>query len=788
MKSEIAAGQPKTKPAVVPMVNVDRDKCNNCHACISACPVKACIDGSGYRIDIIHERCLGCGSCIVACRRHARTVADDTDAFFEDIDNGVPIVAMIAPSAVTAFADIYKLIDYLKSKGVKAVFDVAFGAELASKSYLDYIERRNPRIVVAQPCAAIVSFCEIYHPELLQFLAPVHSPMLHTAIMIKEFFPEYKNARIAAISPCVAKKREFIETGFVHYNITMINLKQHLEFHFVDLSSCNAVDFDGPVPERAVSFSSPGGLRTTILRDAPHLAHKIRKIEGEHTVYKYLADIPQMLLEHTAPLLVDCLSCAAGCNGGIGTGNYNTPIDRLESKVEKRMHQHIERSRQLAEEHSRQTAKARDDAFYFYAHEHEEGIHALINKYWKPRLYRRSYRDMSSLISHYKVPNEKEIQLIYEKMKKRRDVDFLNCAACGYGSCHGMAEAIFNGLNRPENCHQYLSIELEIRSRLLYETFGRYLSSEIVTTLLETPSAGALGGRKRNVTVMMSDLRGFTTMAETMDVHKVVAMLNHYFSVMSELIINYRGTVIEFLGDGILSVFGAPAETPNHADDAIACAIMMQNSMQEVNAWNKHNNYPVLNMGAGINTGECIVGNIGSEKIMKYNVIGGHVNLCGRIESYTSGGQIYISENTRANAKSELKINHYEHVHPKGLPAPITIYQVDGIGFPYNLSKNNVREPLKLLDKPVKIRYHRIAEKHVERSGENCLLLAISLSEAVIGCNGLAILENIKLTLSESGEEVFAKVNRKVKDQCFRVTFTGEPGSFYEKVLHSSAG
>lgn len=764
------------------LVNVDRDKCNNCHACISACPVKACIDGSGYRIDIIHERCLGCGSCILACRRHARTIADDCEDFFLALDSGEKIVAMIAPSAVTAFTNIYKFNGYLKSIGVLAVFDVSFGAELSSKSYLDYIERKNPRLVIAQPCAALVTFCEVYHPELLQFLAPVHSPMLHTAIMIKEFFKEYKNTKIAAISPCIAKKREFSETGIVDFNVTMVNLKQHLDFNFVDLSTFEEKMFDGPQAERAVSFSSPGGLKTTIVRDAPHLENKIRKIEGEQVVYKYLTDIPQMLLEKTAPLLVDCLSCATGCNGGIGTGNYGIPLERLESQINKRMIEHIEHSRKLSEEKLKQTERARNDAYYYYSDASKIGIQGLISEYWRPRLYKRAYKDLSAFISSYKIPNEQEIQVIFERMKKRRDEDFLNCTACGYGSCRGMAIAIFNNLNRPENCHHFISVELEVRSRLLYETFGRYLSTEIVTSLLESPSAIALGGRKRAVTILMSDLRGFTNISETMDVHKVVAMLNHYFSSMVANIINHRGTVIEFLGDGILSVFGAPAETPNHADDAIACAIEMQNSMDNVNEWNRENGYPQISMGIGINTGECIIGNIGSEKTMKYNVIGRHVNLCGRIESYTSGGQIYISENTKVHAKSELKISHCEKVQPKGLPAATTIYLVEGIGFPYNLKKKVLHTPLQLLKKPLKLVFFSIDEKHIGALPEICMLLAISPSEAVIGCHDLSTLDNIKLVYNEN-ESIFAKVTRKIKDRCYKICFTSGSASFYNTVM-----
>lgn len=167
-----------------------------------------------------------------------------------------------------------------------------------------------------------------------------------------------------------------------------------------------------------------------------------------------------------------------------------------------------------------------------------------------------------------------------------------------------------------------LNRQLEMRNKLLGETFGRYLSDEIVKQLLETPDGLELGGKKRQVTAVMSDIRGFTAMCEAMDARSLVTMLNHYLGEMTEIIEKYGGTVIEFIGDGILSLFGEPVKTNSHAADAVAAAIEMEAVMPEINRWNRAHGYPILEMGIGINTGEAIVGNIGSEKRTKYNVIG----------------------------------------------------------------------------------------------------------------------------------------------------------------------
>ncbi len=437
------------------LIQVDDEKCNNCHSCISVCPVKTCIDGSKDKVSIIAERCIGCGRCIPACRQDARSIADDTDQFFSDLAANIPIVAIVAPSAAAVFNEnLLKLNSYLKSIGVKAVFDVSFGAELTVKSYLEYAKAKKPKTIIAQPCAALVRYCEIYKPELLEYLPPAHSPMLHTAIMIKQFFPEYKDARIAAISPCTAKTREFEETGLIYYNVTMIRLKEAIEEQKIDFGLFEDLPHDGPGAERAVIFSSPGGLKETVTRDAPEINNKIRRIEGPEIVFKYLNEIPQMVKENTVPFIIDCLNCAAGCNGGPGTGNYNQPIDRLEARVEKRKEEKIEKYKNFSKGNN---------------------LNDSIDKYWKPELYKRSYKNSSSLVT-YKIPGEKELKSIYEQMNKFSQTDMLNCSACGYFTCQGMAEAIYNRLNLPENCHHYLKTEKDFMTWINHEN-RKYLDN-----------------------------------------------------------------------------------------------------------------------------------------------------------------------------------------------------------------------------------------------------------------------------------------------------------------------
>lgn len=425
-------------PAVI---EVDSEKCVNCHMCISVCPAKYCIDGSGDTVEINSDLCIGCGSCIEACTHKARYPRDDGERFFADLNGGKPIIAIAAPAVAANFAASYRRLNgYLHSLGVKAVFDVSFGAELTVKSYLEHVKKNNPEMVIAQPCPAIVTYIQLYEPELLEHLAPAHSPMLHTIAMIREYFPEYADHATAVLSPCLAKKREFEETGLGDYNVTYKSIDAHLSEKGVDLDRYPEIDFAGPKAERAVLFSSPGGLMRTAERDAPEIPSRTRKIEGTHAIYPYLRSLPESVRKGVNPLLVDCLNCEAGCNGGPGTLTKDLPIDEIEAAIEARM---------------KEARKGYGSALFDGKDGHaKRKVGKVVSDYWKEGLYGRNYRDLSSLY-RIKTPGKAELEAIYADMKKESDEDILNCAACGYNSCEMMAAAVFNGLNKPENCHLY---------------------------------------------------------------------------------------------------------------------------------------------------------------------------------------------------------------------------------------------------------------------------------------------------------------------------------------------
>lgn len=221
-----------------------------------------------------------------------------------------------------------------------------------------------------------------------------------------------------------------------------------------------------------------------------------------------------------------------------------------------------------------------------------------------------------------------------------------------------------------------LAEDLARRNEFIRSVFGRYLTREIAETLLDTPEGLVLGGERREITILMADLRGFTSLSADRDPADVVVMVNHFLSVMTDVILSHGGTIDEFIGDAVLALFGAPRLLEDHARRAVACALDMQRAMGEVNRLNRARGLPEVATGIGINTGEVIVGNIGSERRAKYGVVGSHVNLASRIESFTAGGQVLVSEDTRRRCGERLQVRGERVVRPKGYEQDIRLYDV----------------------------------------------------------------------------------------------------------------
>ena len=234
-----------------------------------------------------------------------------------------------------------------------------------------------------------------------------------------------------------------------------------------------------------------------------------------------------------------------------------------------------------------------------------------------------------------------------------------------------MAVALFGG-----TAYQYFVEGSE--KRKVKALFGRYVSRDVYDELLAHPERAELGGNRRDMTVLFSDIRGFTTVTEKGDPEALVAQLNEYFSRMVEIVFRHQGTVDKFVGDMVMALFGAPLDDPDHAEHAARAAVDMVRELGELNRrWVADGRVP-LDIGIGVNSGEMIAGNIGSSSIMSYTVIGDNVNLGSRLESLNKNysSRIIISEATRARLTGAYDLHPLGEVVVKGKTRPVAIFEI----------------------------------------------------------------------------------------------------------------
>jgi class 3 adenylate cyclase len=222
--------------------------------------------------------------------------------------------------------------------------------------------------------------------------------------------------------------------------------------------------------------------------------------------------------------------------------------------------------------------------------------------------------------------------------------------------------------------------DVEQKRRLLFRLLNRYMSEEIVTTILEDPEKRLkLGGEKREVAILFADIRGFTSFSETTTAERVVEVLNECFHDITEVVFNYKGTFDKYVGDCILAFYGAPLSYGDDLERCLQTAIEMQRIFETISQRWTDPAMKALGLGIGINFGEVVVGNIGSERLMDYTIIGDHVNLAQRLEQVAQRGQIVVSEEVYRRIGHKLRTSEMPFITVKGKREPVTAYLVNGI-------------------------------------------------------------------------------------------------------------
>lgn len=424
------------------------NKCTGCNRCISACPVLganiAAEEDGKNRVMVDGESCVHCGACIDACRHGARDFCDDTDEFLNALKRGEKISILVAPAFIANYPGQYKqVLGYLKSLGANHIISISFGADITTWGYLNYITKYHFEGGISQPCPAIVDYIEMYVPELILKLVPVHSPLMCGAIYVKKYMKV--TDKLAFISPCIAKKSEITRPqnkNVVSYNVTFDHLMKRLAD--VSLSGYDASDEIeyglGSV------YPQPGGLRENV----EHFLGKdvmVRQIEGEKHAYHFLEVYAERVKSgKKLPFMVDALNCAGGCIYGTATDPANADNDDILFEIQK----------QRCADHSANKKDPWNTQIDYAARLKQ------FNEQFKELKLEDFLCTYTNRDNRIKPIDRVQLEKVFTSMNKRTEEDrSINCGACGYDTCQTMAAAIASGVNKTENCVHYVKDELE---------------------------------------------------------------------------------------------------------------------------------------------------------------------------------------------------------------------------------------------------------------------------------------------------------------------------------------
>ena len=407
----------------------NHNECIGCNRCIHACPIEGAnrvslVDGE-IKVTANHERCISCASCVRACKHSARLFEDDTERFISDLKNGAAI-SLIAAPANRVSENGGRILAWLRSLGVRKIYDVSLGADICTWWHIRLIQKGVSKPIISQPCPAIVSYITRYEHDLIKNLSPVHSPMLCTAIYMKKY--ERVTDGIAALSPCVAKAAEFEATGQVNYNVTLKKLNQYIRENDIKLPEAEA-EFDHSESKFGRLYSVPGGLKEN-LEFYFGKAIRVDQSEGPGVVYE---DIKRFGAENeeNLPTVFDVLSCADGCNNGTG-------VDRETNRF---------KTNAIMNGNRQKVLESCDREQY-------ENFLRDFDKRFRIGDFTRYY----AAVPMRKVDvTEEQIEQGYASLNKQTVIQRnIDCGACGCETCDDMARLIAAGFNIPHNCIQNL--------------------------------------------------------------------------------------------------------------------------------------------------------------------------------------------------------------------------------------------------------------------------------------------------------------------------------------------
>ena len=407
-------------PTDIPLVTTIKERCRVCYTCVRECPAKAIRIADG-QAEVLPERCIGCGNCVRVCSQHAKQVLCSIDAVDALLAGPQRVAACLAPSFPAEFSDfdLLRLPTMLRKLGFDLVTEVAFGADLVAAAYRKLLAQPGDKRYIATSCPAIVSYVERYHPDLVDNLAPIVSPMVAQARALHKLHG--RDLKVVFIGPCIAKKGEAasqmlpeeIDVAITLAGVREMFLRASIAPQFVEPGN-----FDPPRPGTGALFAISRGLLQAAEIPEDLVTGQVVAADGRTSFVEAIkefeaGDLNAKLLE---------VLCCNGCIAGAGMTS-NEALFARRRQISRYVRHRLEGDG---------AAKAAED--------------------------RRKLADLD-LTRHYQpndqripVPFEEEIQQILARMGKIDPADELNCGACGYDTCREHAIAIFKGLAESEMC------------------------------------------------------------------------------------------------------------------------------------------------------------------------------------------------------------------------------------------------------------------------------------------------------------------------------------------------
>ncbi len=437
-----------------------KDRCRVCYTCVRECPAKAIKINNG-QAEIIPSRCIACGNCIRVCNREAKMFVFSIDKVKQLLQTKEKVAAMIAPSIAGEFSDIsdYRLfVGMIRALGFQYVNEVAFGAEIIASKYKNLLQSSPDKPLISTSCPAIVSYVEKHHPQIIDNLIPIVSPMIATAKVLKQMHGE--DLRIVFIGPCIAKKVEAGEeqfSGLIDEVISFVELRRMFAEKKVSENNVEPTEFDPPVAGKGSIFPISGGMLQTVDLEEDFVKGDIVVAEGRHDIIEVLKEFEE---GHLEAKMFDLL-CCNGCINGPGMSTK---------------HQFFQKRKNISN-----FAKRQFDKLDF------ESWQKDLSTFLELDMTRRFHSDDQRFPSPF---NDKDIRQVLVAFGKKEPEDELNCGACGYDTCHEHAVAILQGLAESEMClpytidklHEYIS-ELDVSNQKLASTQAALKQSEKLASM-----------------------------------------------------------------------------------------------------------------------------------------------------------------------------------------------------------------------------------------------------------------------------------------------------------------